>query len=105
MMPGDPMSLVDPVADDERLVAFNALTPMQQLVLEALAGRHRLGHEIWTFQSNNSLSKALKALREKGYLETMGGVVQGTVRALLTQKGRDLVLDPGYTPPILGGDR
>lgn len=91
----------DAVSDDERQQEFATLTPMQQLVMEVLASRHRLGHKIWTFANNNTLAKAFKALRERGYIETMPGVVQYTVRATLTGKGRDLVLDPHYVAPIL----
>lgn len=89
------------VSEDERTVEFATLSPMQQLVMEVLASRYRLGHEIWTFTNSNALAKAFKALRERGYIETMSGVIQHTVRAMLTAKGRDLVLDPYYVPPIL----
>lgn len=80
---------------------FNGLTPMQQLILENLGSRLRLGHEVWTFTSSQGLSKALKALAATGYLGWKSGVIQGTNLVWLTEAGRRLVLDPEYVPPVL----
>lgn len=86
-------------AEEDARAEFDALTPMQQLVLEVLGARYRLGHELWTFTMNDALPKALKALEAGGYATKMPGIAQGTVRASLTDAGKRLVLDPGYVPP------
>jgi hypothetical protein len=105
MSAGDGPSLSKIISDEQRMQEFSLLTPLQQMILEVLASRYRLGHEVWTFtNSRNQLARQFKALRERGYIETMPGVVSYTIRAMLTTKGKDLVLDPTYVPPILGGD-
>lgn len=75
------------------------ITPTQELVLEVLAARHRLGESLWTFTSNRAVTVALEALEAAELVNTMGGVVERTVRASLTDTGRDLMLTPGYRLP------
>lgn len=79
---------------------FSRLTPMQQLVMEVLAARYRLGHQLWTFTNSSGLSQAVKVLRLTGYIETMPGVIENTIRISLTSHGKTLVLDPEYAPPV-----
>jgi hypothetical protein len=86
-------------------VDFESLTPTQQLVLEVLAARHRLGHTTWTFTASDALTKAFKQLGELGLITHMGGVVEKTRRASLTETGKKLMLDPHYRPPSNGGRR
>jgi hypothetical protein len=74
------------------------LTPTQELCLEVLAGRYRLGEQIWTFRSRTA--PALAQLEELGLVYLMHGVVDGTVRAGLTEAGRDAILSSTYTPPL-----
>lgn len=75
------------------------LTPTEDLVLEVLAARHRLGEHLWTFDSCHA--KTLRQLVERGYVTTMHGNVENTLRASLTPKGRERELSPGFMPPIL----
>jgi hypothetical protein len=53
MEPGRPSSWATtrtgPTVAGDGAVDFESLTPTQQLVLEVLAARHRLGHTTWTF--------------------------------------------------------
>lgn len=79
------------------------LTPTQDLVLEVLIARQRLGHHIWTFEANSPVGRALKELEAKGLVGWKGGVAQGTYLAWLTEKGKALYLPDGYVPPIAGG--
>lgn len=94
------MTSTQDVTDQARRDEFEGLTPMQQLVLEVLGARLRLGHEVWTFTRSDALTKALRALAAAGYLGWKSGVVQGTALVWLTDAGRWLILDPQYVPPI-----
>lgn len=78
---------------------------MQQLIMETLASRYRLGHNIWTFTMNNALPKALKGLESSGYVEVLSPTIQHTTRASLTEQGRWLILDKDYVPPIVACDK
>lgn len=75
------------------------LTPTEDLVLEVLAARHRLGEHLWTFNSN--VGGTITKLEEKGLVTQMHGITERTIRAGLTQAGEELVLEPTYSPPIL----
>jgi len=75
----------------------DALPPTQFLVLEVLGARHRLGENLWPFRS--TLVPALRALEQLGLVWTMHGSVENTVRAGLTETGRDAVLSCEYVPP------
>lgn len=77
---------------------FNVLPPLQQLTLEVLAARHRLGHDLWTFKRSDGLTKALNALEDRKLINRANGVTEGTVRAALTDRGREMLLDPEYVP-------
>lgn len=70
------------------------MTPTEDLVLEVLAARYRLGHQLWTFKSRHS--RVINSLVEQGLVFSMHGVVEKTVRAGLTEKGMDAVLSPRY---------
>jgi hypothetical protein len=86
-----------PIAE-ELQQEFAGLPPLQQLTLEVLAARYRLGHEMWTFKRSDGLTKAMTALKERKLLEPHSGVVEGTVRASLTDRGINMMLDPEYVP-------
>src|SRR4051812_6899631 len=95
------MADAEEVTEQARRDEFNGLTPMQQLILEVLGSRLRLGHEVWTLTRSDALTKALRALARLGYLGWKSGVVQGTVLAWLTEAGQWLTLDPQYVPPVI----
>lgn len=76
-----------------------ALPPTEELVLEVLAARHRLGEQLWTFKTG--CGTALRSLQDKGLVEVFHSIVEGTVRARLTDDGRKLVLSGDYTPPCV----
>jgi hypothetical protein len=77
------------------------LTPTQDLVLEVLAARYRLGETLWTFRSNSAIRTAANTLYDLGYITVDNGVTENTFRASLTEKGKKLVLDAAYKPPVL----
>lgn len=73
------------------------LTPTEDLVMEVLAARYRLGEVVWTFSSH--ASKAIARLSSRGLVIEMGGVVEHSVRASLTDEGKAMYLSPTYCPP------
>lgn len=74
------------------------MTPTEDLVMDVLGARARLGEELWTFESRHR--RTLERLEEAGYVNVMHGIASGTVRASLTEKGKELVLSPLYTSPL-----
>jgi hypothetical protein len=73
------------------------LTLTEDLIMEVLAARHRLGENIWPFDS--ALRPRLRALAGLGLIGYKGGIVEGTCNAWMTDEGRRRFLDPTYTPP------
>lgn len=83
---------------------ISGLTPTEDLLLELLVARTRLGHDWWTIASNTASRKAAGTLVERGVISTLHGTVEGTFRARLTPAQRVAIdLDSTYVPPILGG--
>lgn len=72
------------------------LTPTEELVLDVLAARFRLGERLWTF--NASARRAIVKLADKGLVNEMSGITENTVRASLTDAGRDLWLSTSHAP-------
>lgn len=79
-------------------VNVDSLPPTQQLILDVLAARHRLGEQLWTFPAKG-MRRPMDALANAGLIGWKSGVTEGTVRAWLTEAGRDAVLYAGYEPP------
>lgn len=74
-----------------------SLTPSEELVLEVLVARHRLGETLWTFDAR--LTKQIESLADLGYVMPMNGVVEKTVRASLTPVGiKILVSESTFVP-------
>lgn len=74
------------------------LSPTQELILEVLGARYRLGETIWPFDSK--LRPQLRKLESHGLVTRMHGIVENTERASLTEAGRDMVLTAVYVPPV-----
>jgi hypothetical protein len=77
-----------------------ALTPTEDLVLEVLAGRWRLGETFWTFKSSHR--KAINALEAKNLVWVMHGIIERTVRVGLTEEGKKECLSDTYVLPANG---
>jgi len=75
------------------------VTPMQELAMEVLVARFRCGEAIWTFKSQHE--PVLRQLEEDDLVFVMHGIVDGSVRAGLTDKGKGMFCANGYVPPIL----
>lgn len=74
-------------------------TPTEELILEVLVARARLGEGVWTFEGRNAV--ALNSLEDKGYVVTMHGVTENTIRAWLTKKATAEFISEKYRPPII----
>lgn len=70
-------------------------TPTQELILEVLTARHRLGETLWTFSTQDGA--ALRALETAGLIWTMNGIVEHTIRASLTVDGLRQMIPDGST--------
>ena len=79
-----------------------AYTPTQDLFLELLAARHRLGHGIWTLDSRHR--RTAESLEAMGLVGWKHGVVEHTILAWLTDEGKAQQMSPTYVPPLLGGE-
>lgn len=75
------------------------LTPSEELFLEVLAARFRLGERLWTFSTKQQ--RTANKLESKGMISLMGGIIEKTFRASLTPAGKRASLDPEYTPPFV----
>lgn len=80
-------------------VAEIALTPTEDLVVEVLVARHRLGESHWTFDARHK--RAIESLDSKGLVVPMSGTIERTVRAYLTIEGVTRYVSPRYVPPVL----
>lgn len=74
------------------------LTPTQDLLVETLLARHRLGERLWTFDKRHT--KALRELRAMGYVRVLYGIVENSVRAALTEEGIEKFGDPAYAATL-----
>ena len=77
---------------------YDALTPLQQQIMEVLGARARLWERIWTFPTSQAMTKTLSTLTVAGLVDVYAGIVESTVRASLTQRGRETVI-PGVWVP------
>ena len=74
------------------------LPPTQQLVLEVLAARARLGENAWTFA--NRVRPAIEALSRAGLLWWKSATIPSYCLAGLTDAGRAAALRVGYAAPV-----
>jgi hypothetical protein len=73
-------------------------TPTQDLLLEVLIARHRLGEQLWTFSSG--MKNQLEQLETLGWVRVIHGVVENSVRACLTERGKARWLSFNYKNPV-----
>lgn len=69
-------------------------TPVEDLILDTLAARFRLGEMAWTFDAR--LTPTLEALAARGLVDVVGVPVGSAVRARLTVAGRAATMDETY---------
>lgn len=75
------------------------LTPSEDLMMDALAGRYRLGETLWPFR--NDQRAIANRLEAKGLVRITHGMTECHFRAGLTDAGVEKAVDPTYTPPAL----
>ena len=88
--------MVGRIIDEDESVVL--LTPTEDLILDVLVARYRLGENVWTFESRHK--KALNQLQGRGFINVMSGIVEKTVRASLTEAGKKEYLSESYVSPL-----
>lgn len=73
------------------------LTPTQDLMMEVLAARARLGHREWEFDTRHAATA--KHLETAGLVYVLSSPAPRTIKVGLTNAGRDAYISPTYTPP------
>src|SRR6478752_5197983 len=86
----------------ERLARMR-VSPMQKMILETLAARHRLGHIEWSIERNPTTMRMLCDLQRKGFVGWRHYTTPNAVRAWLTDDAKEYMMEADYVPPILGG--
>ena len=74
------------------------LTPTEDLVMEVLSARARLGETMWTF--NSCHKQTIRKLESRGLVNMIHGTVDKTVRASLTDDGRKEYMMSEYNAPV-----
>ena len=74
------------------------VTPTQDLILNVLTARYRLGDALYTFDTSNL--KAAEGLASLGLVSLMHGVTEKTLRASLTDRGMALYMSATALPPV-----
>jgi hypothetical protein len=77
------------------------LTPSEDLMIEALIARARLGETLWTFDSRHKATA--EKLEAKGLVHWKHGVVDKTIMVFLTSKSKKEWLSHKYVPPLVDG--
>lgn len=73
------------------------LTAPQELMVDLLVARHRLGEPFWPVSTK--LTRTYHELKEKGYVSILNGHVEGTVRLMLTDAAqKELLHDATFSP-------
>lgn len=76
---------------------FN-FTPTEELILDVLQARIRLGESIWNFDSR--LKPSIEKLEAKGLVNFKSGNVENTLLAWPTDEGKVLLFDGSFTDRI-----
>lgn len=74
------------------------VTPTEDLLMEVLSARYRLGDHLWTFDSRHK--KPLERLEAKGLITVLHGIVDHSLRASMTQAGIDMYVSKTYESPL-----
>ncbi|AEV86711.1 hypothetical protein ACWT_5694 [Actinoplanes sp. SE50] len=78
-------------------INIDNLPPTQQLILDVLAARYRLGEQVWPLHT--TVQKPLRELADRGLVTLLNGIVEKSIRARLTDAGQALTLHEQYQPP------
>lgn len=83
------------MADTDELV----LPLTQELIVEVLIARYRLGEMLWPFPTR--AGKSLQALTDKGIIGYQSASTEGSYNVWFTDEGKKRYLSFNYVPPIL----
>lgn len=77
------------------------MTPTEELVLEVLTARVRLGEQLWTYSTR--FTPAVRSLEEAGWVGWKSGIVENTILVWPTPQLLEDAswFSPTYVPPIL----
>lgn len=78
--------------------ATHSFTPTEELILDLLQARIRLGENIWNFDSR--LKPSIEKLQAKGLVNYKSGNVENTILAWPTDEGKILLFDGNFTDRI-----
>jgi hypothetical protein len=73
-------------------------TPTEELILEVLTARVRLGNNVWTMSNRNK--QAFEKLVAKDLIEYKSASVEGHVLVWLTETGEKLLFKNKYNSPV-----
>lgn len=74
------------------------VTPTEDLLMEVLSARYRLGENLWTFDLRHK--KALERLEAKGLVTVLHGIVDHSLRASMTLTGVSMYVSDSYESPF-----
>ena len=78
-------------------MALAKLTASQDLLVDLLVARTRLGEPFWPVSTK--MTRSYHELKAKGYVSILSGHVEGTVRLMLTdQAKKELLSDQTFSP-------
>lgn len=83
------------MADTDELV----LPLTQELIVEVLIARYRLGELLWPFPTR--AGRSLRALTDKGIIGYQSASTEGSYNVWFTDEGKKRYLSFNYVPPIL----
>lgn len=84
-------------------IDVDSLPPTQNLMLELLAARYRLGHTYWAFPKDQR--RIAEQLAKLGLVWWRSGPAPKVIEVRFTDAGEKLMLSHAYTPPILAQPR
>jgi hypothetical protein len=74
-------------------------TPTQELIMDLLVARARLGENVWTFSTR--VTKAVEDLSQKGHVYWKSAPTYGHILVWLTEESKNKLLSFPYEAPIL----
>lgn len=81
-----------------KAAASPQLTPTEELVLEVLQARMRLGENVWTFSTQ--VGPAISRLQAKGLVDQKSGIVEDTLLVWPTDAGKVFLFKDRFTERI-----
>lgn len=80
-------------------VSEHDLTPTEDLILELLVARHRLGEVVWPIKANSTTTRAIQHLTDMGLVSYTSGPSMGYTLTSLTDEGVALYTQSSYKAP------